>query len=96
MVSQSTPFAPLGGKAQSCETVAADAAHYIGWEDSPFQLEGEPRVRRRRLLRRVRKLRPPPLGDRAPASSCSARRAGHIYQMITAHNFAPGIAGVIF
>jgi hypothetical protein len=54
------------------------AAHYIGWEDSPFQLEvgtASLGVRRRRFPRCVRKLRPPPRGHHRPRH-LHARRSG--------------------
>jgi hypothetical protein len=31
-----------------------------------------------------------------PAIFCLGAAVGHVYQMVTAHNFAPGNAGVIF
>jgi hypothetical protein len=75
------------------------AAHYIGWEDSPFQLE----VGMASLGFAV-------VGFLAAFGSFDLRlaaivgpgifmlgvAAGHVYQMITAHNFAPGNAGIIF
>jgi hypothetical protein len=75
------------------------AARYIGWEDSPFQLE----VGTASLGFAV-------IGFLAAFGSFDLRLAaiigpgifmlgaagGHIYQMITANNFAPGNAGIIF
>ena len=75
------------------------AAAFIGWEDSPFQLEvgfaslgfaavgllafkGSFDMRRAAVV--------------GPACFLWGAAAGHVYQMITAHNFAPGNAGVIF
>jgi hypothetical protein len=75
------------------------AATFIGWADSPFQLEvgfaslgmaavgllafrGSFDMRLAAIV--------------GPACFLWGAAAGHIYQMITAHNFAPGNAGVIF
>jgi hypothetical protein len=75
------------------------SASFIGWEQSPFQAEvgfaslGFAAVAffayRRGLAARVAAV----LG-----SSCFSLGAagGHVYQMITAHNFAPGNAGIVF
>ena len=75
------------------------AASFIGWEDSPFQLEvgfaslgfavvGLLAVRGSFDLRLAAIV--------GPAGFLWGAAAGHVYQMITAHNFAPGNAGVIF
>jgi len=75
------------------------AARFIGWVDSPFQAEvgfaslgfaiigflafrgdGEVRV----------------AAVAGPAAFQLGAAGGHIYQMITAHNFSPGNAGIIF
>jgi len=75
------------------------AARFIGWEDSPFQLE----VGFASLGFAV-------LGFLAFKGSFDLRLAavvgsacflwgaagGHVYQMIKAHNFEPGNAGIIF
>lgn len=75
------------------------AAAFIGWQDSPFQAE----VGWASLGFAV-------LGFLAYARGFEMRlavvvgcscfllgaAAGHVYQMVTAHNFAPGNAGVIF
>lgn len=75
------------------------AAAFIGWEDSPFQAEvgwaslgfavvgilGYKGGFEMRLAAVV-----------GPACFLLGAATGHIYQMITAHNFAPGNAGVIF
>jgi hypothetical protein len=75
------------------------AASFIGWEDSPFQLEvgfaslgfaaigflafkGSFDLRLAAIV--------------GPACFLWGAAGGHIYQMITAHNFAPGNAGGIF
>jgi hypothetical protein len=75
------------------------AAHFIGWEDSPFQFEVG-----------TASLGFAAVGFLAAFGSFDLRLAaivgsgifmlgaagGHVYQMITAHNFAPGNAGIIF
>jgi Family of unknown function (DUF6790) len=75
------------------------AAAFIGWADSPFQFEVG-----------TASLGFAALGFIAAFGSFDRRLAailgsgifmlgaagGHIYQMITAHNFAPGNAGIIF
>jgi Family of unknown function (DUF6790) len=75
------------------------AAAFIGWADSPFQFEvgfaslgmaavgllafrGSFDMRLAAIV--------------GPACFLWGAAAGHIYQMITAHNFAPGNAGAIF
>lgn len=75
------------------------AARFIGWADSPFQLEvgfaslgfslvgflafrGDIGLRTAAVV--------------GPAAFLLGAAGGHIYQMITAHNFAPGNAGVMF
>jgi Family of unknown function (DUF6790) len=74
-------------------------ARYIGWAQSPFQLEvafaslGFSAVGffayRNSFGVRVAAI----LG---PSMFLLGAAAGHIYQMITAHNFAPGNAGSVF
>lgn len=75
------------------------SAHFIGWQDSPFQLEvgfaslgfaivGFLAFRRSFDLRLAAVL--------GPAAFLLGAAGGHIYQMITTHNFAPGNAGIIF
>jgi hypothetical protein len=75
------------------------AAGFIGWEDSPFQAEvgfaslgfaavGFLAVRRSFDLRLAAVV--------GPALFLLGAAGGHLYQMITAGNFAPGNAGVIF
>ena len=75
------------------------AAEFIGWKNSPFQLEVG-----------FASLSFSTLGFVAVFSNLSFRAAsvigisgflwgaagGHIYQMISTHNFAPGNAGIIF
>lgn len=75
------------------------AASFIGWADSPFQLEvgmaslgfsavaflaafGSFDLRLAAVL--------------GPALFSLGAAGGHVYQMVTAHNFAPGNAGIIF
>jgi hypothetical protein len=74
-------------------------ARFIGWEDSPFQLEvgfaslgfavvGLLAFRGSFDLRLAAIV--------GPACFLWGAAGGHVYQMITAHNFAPGNAGIIF
>jgi len=75
------------------------AAHFIGWANSPFPAEvgfaslgfsivgffayrGDPGLRKAAVI--------------GPSIFLLGAAGGHIYQMVTAHNFAPGNAGVIF
>jgi len=75
------------------------AARFIGWADSPFQLEvgfaslgfalvgllawkGSYGLRIGAVV--------------GPAAFLFGAAGGHIYQMVTAHNFAPGNAGAVF
>jgi hypothetical protein len=73
-------------------------ASLIGWEDSPFQAEvgwaslgmalvGFYAFRNTSAVRLAAIL--------GPAAFLWGAAAGHVYQIITAHNFAPGNAGVI-
>ena len=75
------------------------AAAFIGWENSPFQAEvgwaslgfaavGFLAWRGGFELRLAAVV--------GPACFLLGAAAGHVYQMVTAHNFAPGNAGVIF
>ncbi len=75
------------------------SARFIGWEDSPFQLEvglaslgfaavGFLAFRGSFDLRLAAVV--------GPALFLLGAAAGHLYQMVTAGNFAPGNAGVIF
>jgi hypothetical protein len=75
------------------------AARFIGWAPSPFQTEvgmaslgfavvGFLAFRGSFGLRVAAVV--------GPACFLLGAAAGHVYQMITAHNFAPGNAGVIF
>jgi hypothetical protein len=75
------------------------AARFIGWANSPFQAEvgfaslgfsivgflafrGDIGLRKAAVI--------------GPSMFLLGAAGGHIYQMITAHNFAPGNAGVMF
>lgn len=75
------------------------AARFIGWANSPFQAEvgfaslgfsivGLMAFRGDIGLRKAAVI--------GPSMFLLGAAGGHIYQMITAHNFAPGNAGVIF
>jgi hypothetical protein len=77
----------------------AMSARFIGWEDSPFQAEvgfaslgfaavGFLAFRRSFDLRLAAVV--------GPAMFLLGAAGGHVHQMITAGNFAPGNAGVIF
>jgi hypothetical protein len=75
------------------------AAAFIGWADSPFQVEvGTASLGfsvvgfiaafgnfDRRLVAVI-----------GPSIFTLGAAAGHVHQMVTAHNFAPGNAGIIF
>jgi Family of unknown function (DUF6790) len=75
------------------------AARFIGWEQSPFQAEvgfaslgfslvGFMAFRGGLGLRAAAIV--------GPACFLWGAAAGHIYQMVVAHNFAPGNAGAVF
>ena len=75
------------------------AARFIGWDQSPFQFEvgtaslgyavvGFLAFRGSLGLRAAAVV--------GPSMFLLGAAGGHIYQMITAHNFAPGNAGLIF
>jgi len=75
------------------------AARFIGWADSPFQAEvgwaslgfavlGFLAFRGGFEMRLASVV--------GPTCFLLGAAAGHVYQMVTAHNFAPGNAGVIF
>jgi hypothetical protein len=75
------------------------SAKFIGWEDSPFQQEvgfaslgfalvGFLAFRRSFDLRLAAVI--------GPSAFLLGAAGVHIYEMVTAHNFAPGNAGVIF
>lgn len=77
----------------------AQTAHYIGWANSPFQLEvgfaslgyaaiGIMAFKKDWGLRLAAVV--------APGLFMFGAAGGHIYQMIVANNFAPGNAGIVF
>jgi hypothetical protein len=78
---------------------AETAAFYIGWANSPFQYEvgfaslGFAAVG---FLAAWRSFDMRLAAIVGPALFLWGAAGGHIYQMVTAHNFAPGNAGVIF
>lgn len=81
-------------------TVFAEmAASFIGWANSPFQYEvgfaslGFAAVGFVAAFRGYEMRVAAILG---PAFFLWGAAGGHVYQMITAHNFAPGNAGIIF
>jgi hypothetical protein len=81
-------------------TIFADmAASFIGWANSPFQYEvgfaslGFAAVGFLAAFRSFDMRLAAVLG---PALFLWGAAGGHIYQMVTAHNFAPGNAGIIF
>lgn len=74
------------------------AAHFIGWANSPFQLEvgfaslgiaitGFISFRSNIAFRTATII--------VPAAFCWGAAAGHIYQIIINHNYAPGNAGIM-
>lgn len=75
------------------------SARFIGWADSPFQLEvgmaslGFAAVG---LLAAFRSFDLRLASIIGPSIFTLGAAVGHIQQMITAHNFAPGNAGLIF
>lgn len=78
---------------------AETAVSYIGWANSPFQYEvgfaslGFAAVGFLAAWRSFDMRLAAILG---PALFLWGAAGGHIYQMLTAHNFAPGNAGIIF
>ncbi len=75
------------------------SAAFIGWADSPFQFEvgtaslGYAAVG---LLAAFRSYDLRLAAVLGPSIFTLGAAAGHVNQMITAHNFAPGNAGIIF
>ena len=78
---------------------AEEAARFIGWANSPFQYEvgyaslgfGVVAILARRSTYEFS------LAEIiGPALFLWGAALGHIYQMVTAHNFSPGNAGVVF
>jgi hypothetical protein len=75
------------------------AAAFIGWSDSPFQFEVATASLGFSAVGFIAAWRSFELRLAAivgPGLFTLGAAAGHVYQMITAHNFAPGNAGVIF
>ena len=74
-------------------------AAYIGWADSPFQFEVGTASLGFALVGFLAAFRNFDLRLAAVLGSAAfllGAAAGHVYQMVTAHNFAPGNAGTIF
>ena len=75
------------------------AAAFIGWADSPFQFEVGMASLGFAAVAFVAAFRSFDLRLAAilgPSLFLLGAAAGHIYQMVTEHNFAPGNAGIIF
>ena len=75
------------------------AARFIGWQDSPFQFEVATASLGFAAVGFVAAWRSYDLRLAAvlgPALFTLGAAAGHVYQMVTAYNFAPGNAGPIF
>lgn len=75
------------------------AAAFIGWADSPFQFEVGTASLGFSVVGFLAAFRSFDLRLAAivgPAIFTLGAAVGHIYQMMTAHDFAPGNAGVIF
>lgn len=75
------------------------AARFIGWADSPFQFEVGVASLGFSVVGFIAAFRSFDMRLAAilgPSIFTLGAAGGHIYQMITAHNFAPGNAGVIF
>jgi len=74
-------------------------AAFIGWADSPFQFEVATASLGFAVVGFLAAFRSFDLRLAAivgPGLFVLGAAAGHVYQMVTAHNFAPGNAGVIF
>lgn len=75
------------------------SAAFIGWPDSPFQFEVATASLGFAVVGFVAAFRSFDLRLAAvlgPSFFLLGAAAGHVYQMMTANNFAPGNAGVIF
>lgn len=75
------------------------SAAFIGWADSPFQFEVATASLGFAAVGFLAAFRSFDLRLAAivgPGLFVLGAAAGHIYQMVTAHNFAPGNAGIIF
>jgi hypothetical protein len=75
------------------------SARFIGWADSPFQFEVATASLGFAVVGFIAAFRSFDLRLAAilgPGLFTLGAAAGHLYQMVTAHNFAPGNAGIIF
>ena len=75
------------------------SAAFIGWPDSPFQFEVATASLGFAVVGFLAAFRSFDLRLAAivgPSLFAMGAAAGHIYQMLSAHNFAPGNAGVVF
>jgi hypothetical protein len=75
------------------------SARFIGWADSPFQFEVGTASLGFAVVGLLAAFRSFDLRLAAiigPSIFTLGAAVGHIYQMVTAHNFAPGNAGIIF
>jgi uncharacterized protein DUF6790 len=75
------------------------SAAFIGWADSPFQFEVATASLGFSVVGFLAAFRSFDLRLAAivgPAMFMLGAAAGHLYQMVTEHNFAPGNAGIIF
>ncbi len=74
-------------------------AAYIGWADSPFQFEVATASLGFSVVGFIAAFRSYDLRLAAivgPGVFMLGAAAGHVYQMVTEHNFAPGNAGIVF
>ena len=75
------------------------SARFIGWADSPFQFEVGTASLGFAVVGLLAAFRSFDLRLAAiigPSIFTLGAAVGHVYQMVTAHNFAPGNAGIIF
>jgi len=75
------------------------SARFIGWADSPFQFEVGTASLGFAVVGLLAAFRSFDLRLAAiigPGIFTLGAAVGHVYQMVTAHNFAPGNAGIIF
>ena len=75
------------------------SAAFIGWADSPFQFEVATASLGFSVVGFIAAFRSFDLRLAAivgPSLFMLGAAAGHLYQMVTEHNFAPGNAGVVF
>lgn len=75
------------------------SAGFIGWADSPFQFEVGTASLGFAVVGLLAAFRSYDLRLAAvlgPSIFTLGAAVGHLYQMVTAHNFAPGNAGIIF